>query len=80
MKHVRKVFFCSSVLIFSLIILQFFQEENDFEVFVDKSIPYIGALYPIESGFDGTGITIAVIILELIITILICLDSVLTVK
>jgi minor extracellular serine protease Vpr len=61
MKHVRKVFFCSSVLIFSLIILQFFQEENDFEVFIDKSIPYIGALYPIESGFDGTGITIAII-------------------
>jgi len=61
MKHVRKVFFCSAVLIFSLIILQFFQEKNDFEVFIEKSIPYIGALHPIESGFDGTGITIAVI-------------------
>jgi len=61
MKHVRKVFFCSAVLIFSFIILQFFQEKNDFEVFIDKSIPYIGALHPIESGFDGTGITIAII-------------------
>ena len=61
MKHARKVFFCSTVLIFSIIILQFFLEKNDFEVFIDKSIPYIGGLYPIESGFDGTGITIAVI-------------------
>jgi len=61
MKHAKKVFFCSTVLIFSIIVLQFFQEKNDFEVFIDKSIPYIGALYPIELGFDGTGITIAVI-------------------
>jgi len=61
MKHASKVFFCSAVLIFSIIILQFFQEKNDFEVFIDKSIPYIGALHPIESGFDGTGIIIAVI-------------------
>ncbi len=61
MKHARKVFFCSTVLIFSIIVLQFFLEKNDFEVFIDKSIPYIGGLYPIESGFDGTGITIAVI-------------------
>ncbi len=61
MKHARKVFFCSTVLIFSIIVFQFFQEKNDLEVFIDKSIPYIGGLYPIESGFDGTGITIAVI-------------------
>ena len=61
MKHTRKVFFCSAVLIFSIIVLQFFQEKNDFEVFIDKSIPYIGGLDPIELGFDGTGIIIAVI-------------------
>ncbi len=61
MKHARKVFFCSTVLIFSIIVFQLFQEKNDFEVFIDKSIPYIGGLYPIESGFDGTGIIIAVI-------------------
>jgi len=61
MKLVRKVFFCSAILIFSFVILQFFQEKNDFEVFIGKSIPYIGALHPIESGFDGTGITIAII-------------------
>jgi len=61
MKHARKVFLCSTVLIFSIIVLQFFQEKNDFEVFIEKSIPYIGGLTPIESGFDGTGIVIAVI-------------------
>jgi len=61
MNQARKVFFCSTVLIFSIIVLQFFQEKNDFEVFIDKSIPYIGGLYPIELGFDGTGIVIAVI-------------------
>lgn len=61
MKHARKVFFCSIVLIFSIIVFQLFQEKNDFEVFIDKSIPYIGGLYPIESGFDGTGIIIAII-------------------
>ncbi len=61
MKLARKVFLCSTVLIFSIIVLQFFQEKNDFEVFIEKSIPYIGGLTPIESGFDGTGIVIAVI-------------------
>jgi minor extracellular serine protease Vpr len=61
MKHARKFFFFSVILISSLIGTQFFEKENDFQVFLDKSAPYIGALEPIELGFDGSGITIAVI-------------------
>ena len=61
MKHVRKFFFFSVILISFVIGLQFFEKENDFQVFIDKSAPYIGALEPIKLGFDGSGITIAVI-------------------
>ncbi len=61
MKHVRKFFFFSVILISFVIGLQFFEKENDFQVFIDKSAPYIGALEPIKSGFDGSGIIIAVI-------------------
>jgi len=61
MKHARKFFFFSVILISLVISLQFFEKENDFQVFIDKSAPYIGALEPIKLGFDGSGITIAVI-------------------
>jgi minor extracellular serine protease Vpr len=61
MKHTRKFFFFSVILISFVISLQFFEKENDFQIFVDKSAPYIGALEPIEAGFDGLGIIIAVI-------------------
>lgn len=61
MKYACEFFFFSVIVISSVIGLQFFDKENDFEAFVDKSAPYIGALTPIESGFDGSGITIAVI-------------------
>ncbi len=61
MKHARKFFFISVILISFIIGLQFFEKENDFQVFIDKSAPYIGALEPIKAGFDGSGITIAVI-------------------
>lgn len=48
-------------LIFTVISVQFFKEDNNFEVFLDKSGPYIGTTYTKELGFDGTGIIIAVI-------------------
>ena len=40
---------------------QFFENQSDFQTYLDKSGPYIGTKIAIESGFDGTGITIAVI-------------------
>ncbi len=61
MKHARKFFFFSVILISSVFGLQFYEKENDFQVFIEKSVPYIGALEPIELGYDGSGITIAVI-------------------
>ena len=61
MKHIKNVFFISLILISVIFGLQFFQTENNFQLFLDKSAPYIGALQPIESGFDGSGIIIAVI-------------------
>jgi minor extracellular serine protease Vpr len=61
MKHTKKFFFFSVILISSVIALQFFEKDNDFQIFLDKSAPYIGALEPIEAGFNGLGITIAVI-------------------
>ena len=61
MKHVRKLFFVLVILVSSVLGLQFIEKENDFQVFVDKSAPYIGALEPIKAGIDGEGITIAVI-------------------
>lgn len=41
--------------------VQFFENQSDFQTYLDKSGPYIGTKTAIESGFDGTGITIAVI-------------------
>jgi len=61
MVHEKKIFFISVILVTSLIISQFYEDEDKAHVFLDKSVPYIGAEYPIESGFDGTGIKIAVI-------------------
>ena len=51
-----------SVLVINMIIgVQFFENQSDFQTYLDKSGPYIGTKTAIESGFDGTGITIAVI-------------------
>lgn len=61
MKYTYEFFFFSIILISLVLGFQFFEKENDFQVFVDKSAPYIGALEPIEAGFDGSGIIIAVI-------------------
>ena len=61
MKHSSKFFFFFVILASGIIGFQFFENENEMELFIDKSVPYIGALDAIESGFDGTGIVIAVI-------------------
>jgi minor extracellular serine protease Vpr len=60
MIHAKKIFFISVILVASLIISQFYEDEKA-QVFLDKSVPYVGAGHQIESGFDGSGIKIAVI-------------------
>ena len=57
----NKIIFFAVILIFTIISFQFFKEDNNFEIFLDKSVPYIGTTHPMELGFDGTGIKIAVI-------------------
>lgn len=61
MKHSIYLFFFAVILISSIVGLQLYENENNFQAFIDKSSPYIGAQKPLESGFDGTGIIIAVI-------------------
>src|SRR3970282_1880165 len=61
MIYSNKIIFFAVILIFTIISFQFFKEDNNFEIFLDKSVPYIGTTHPIELGFDGTGIKIAVI-------------------
>jgi len=61
MIHVKKIFFISVIFVAALIISQFFEDDDKAQIFLDKSAPYIGAGHPIELGFDGTGIKIAVI-------------------
>mgnify|MGYP000138324984 CR=1 FL=1 len=61
MKHQRKFFFFLVILVSSVISLQFFEKDNNFQAFIDNSSPYIGALEPIKFGYDGSGIIIAVI-------------------
>ena len=58
----QKFIILFSVLVINMIIgVQFFENQSDFQTYLDKSGPYIGTKTAIESGFDGTGITIAVI-------------------
>ena len=57
----KEIFFVSIIVIISLVFAQIFEESNKAEIFLDKSIPYIGATNPVKSGYDGTGIKIAVI-------------------
>ncbi len=61
MIHSKEIFFVSIIVIISLIFSQIFQESNKAEIFLDKSVPYIGVANPVKLGFDGTGIIIAVI-------------------
>ncbi len=58
----QKFIILFSVLVINMIIgVQFFENQSDFQTYLDKSGPYIGTKTASESGFDGTGITIAVI-------------------
>ncbi len=58
----QKFIILFSVLVINMIIgVQFFENQSDFQTYLDKSGPYIGTKTAIESGFDGIGITIAVI-------------------
>jgi minor extracellular serine protease Vpr len=46
----------SGILIFSQL-----ETKNESELFVDKSVPYVGTDIPRMDGIDGTGVKIAVI-------------------
>jgi len=61
MIHSKKIFFFSVIFVASIIIVQFFEENEKAQVFLEKSVPYIGAGNLIKSGFDGSGIKIAII-------------------
>lgn len=60
MIHAKKIFSISVIIVVSLLFTQFYEDEKA-QVFLDKSAPYIGADDPIELGFDGSGIKIAII-------------------
>ena len=57
----KKIFFPTVIIVASLIIFQSFEEEEQAQLFLDQSAPYIGAFHPIEAGFNGEGVKIAVI-------------------
>ncbi|HXV67039.1 MAG TPA: S8 family serine peptidase [Nitrosopumilaceae archaeon] len=57
----NKIIFILAFAIFTIISIQFLKEDTSFQVFLDKSGPYIGTSYTRELGFDGEGIKIAVI-------------------
>ena len=61
MIHAKKIFFISAIFVASIIFSQFFENNDNLQVLLDNSAPYIGAGNPIMSGFDGEGIKIAVI-------------------
>lgn len=55
------VFAGIAVISSSLIIFQFFESNNTFHTYLDKSIPFVGGDIPRRGGIDGNGIKIAVI-------------------
>jgi len=55
------VFACIVVIIASLISLQFFESNDIFHTYLDRSVPFIGGDIPRLEGIDGDGIKIAVI-------------------
>ena len=57
----NKVIFFAIVIVISGVIVFQINFDNEFEVMVDTSGPYIGADFPNELGYDGKGIKIAVI-------------------
>lgn len=60
MSYDRLIFFLVIIAIFSIIILQF-NFDNEIEVLLDKSGPYVGVNFPNDLGYYGEGIKIAVI-------------------
>ena len=55
------VFACIVTISASLVSLQFFESNDIFHTYIDKSVPFIGANIPKLEGIDGNGIKIAVI-------------------
>lgn len=52
----------SSIVIFSgILVFSQLQTQNDFELFLDRSVPYVGTDIPRMDGIDGTGVKIAII-------------------
>ena len=61
-KFVKSLLILSLMLIFSgILILSQLETQNESELYLDRSIPYLGADIPKIEGIDGTGIKIAVI-------------------
>jgi len=61
-KFVKSLLILSSMLIFSgILILSQLETQNESELYLDRSVPYLGADIPRIEGIDGTGIKIAVI-------------------
>ncbi|MBL7018320.1 MAG: S8 family serine peptidase [Nitrosopumilus sp.] len=61
-KFVKSLLILSSVLIFSgILIFSHLETQNESELYLDRSAPFIGTDIPRIEGIDGTGIKIAVI-------------------
>jgi len=58
---VKLIFLSLLVVIGSIIIFTVNGNENDFQILLENSGPFIGVTYPNESGLDGSGIVIGVI-------------------
>ena len=60
MSYDRLIFFLAIIAIFSIIVLQF-NFDNEIEILLDKSGPYVGVNFPNDLGYYGEGIKVAVI-------------------
>ena len=60
MAYDKLIFFLVIIAIFSIIVLQF-NFDNEIEILLDKSGPYVGVNFPNDLGYYGEGIKIAVI-------------------
>jgi len=60
-KHSKIIFFLVIIGLSLVLSLHYLSPKDNVEIFVSKSGPYIGVNYPQKLGYDGTGITIAVI-------------------
>ncbi len=60
MAYDRLIFFLVIIAIFSIIVLQL-NFDNEIEILLDKSGPYVGVNFPNDLGYYGEGIKIAVI-------------------